>query len=125
MENLNLNQLQIKQNQQILTFFTFSQKLATIVGEFELEPMKKIDNNFIHPYQNASIIKEGKVIGCVYKIHPTTAKDFDISTDTFISEINFDLLSDETIIATSISKFQASKRDLSVIAPKDLEYKAN
>ena len=107
-----------------IDFFTFSQKLATIVGEFELEPMKKIDNLFIHPYQNASIIKEGKAIGCVYKIHPTAAKDFDISSDTFIAEINFDLLSDETIIATSISKFQASKRDLSIIAPKSLEYKA-
>jgi len=106
-----------------IDFFSFSQKLSSVIGEFELETMKKIDNNFIHPYQNATIIKNGKAIGHVYKIHPTAAKDFDISNDTFISEINFDLLSDETIIATNISKFQSSKRDLSIIAPKNLEYK--
>ena len=106
-----------------IDFFTFSQKLSSIIGEFELEPMKKIDNDFIHPYQNASIVKNGKNIGFIYKIHPTAAKDFDISNDTFISEINFDLLNKETIIATNISKFQASKRDLSIITPKNLEYK--
>ena len=107
-----------------IDFFSFSQKLSNIIGEFELEKMKKIDNTFIHPYQNATIIKDGKAIGHLYKVHPTASKDFDISNDTFIAEINFDLLSDETIIASNISKFQASKRDLSIIAPKDLEYKS-
>jgi len=106
-----------------IDFFAFSQKLASIVGVFELEPMKKVTNNFIHPYQNATILKNGKAIGFIYKIHPSAAKDFDISSDTFVAEINFDLLHKETIIATNISKFQASKRDLSIIAPKDLEYR--
>ena len=106
-----------------IDFFSFSQKLSSIIGEFELEAMKKVDNDFIHPYQNAIILKNGKEIGHVYKIHPTVAKDFDISNDTFISEIDFDLLNDETIIATHISKFQSSKRDLSIITPKNLEYK--
>ena len=106
-----------------IDFFSFSQKLSSIIGEFELETMKKIDNSFIHPYQNATIIKNGKTIGHVYKVHPTVSKDFDISNDTFIAEINFDLLNNETVIATHISKFQSSKRDLSIITPKNLEYK--
>ena len=97
--------------------------MSNVIGEFEIETMKKIDNDFIHPYQNGTIIKNGKAIGHIYKIHPTAAKDFGISSDTFISEINFDLLNDETVIATHISKFQSSKRDLSIIAPKNLEYK--
>ena len=83
----------------------------------------KIDNDFIHPYQNASIMINGKSVGCIYKIHPNVAKDFDISNDTCIAQIDFDLLSDDIIIATNISKFQASKRDLSIVAPKSLEYK--
>ncbi|MDC0933600.1 phenylalanine--tRNA ligase subunit beta, partial [Arcobacteraceae bacterium] len=85
-----------------IDFFAFSQKLSNIIGDFELETMKKVDNNFIHPYQNASVIINGKIIGHIYKIHPTAAKDFDISNDTFISEINFDLLSKETVIASHI-----------------------
>lgn len=106
-----------------IDLFGFCQKIASIIGEFELEGLKKIDNDFIHPYQSAAIIKNGKTIGSVYKVHPNVAKDFDISSDTFLAEINFDMLNNDTIIATGISKFQASKRDLSVVAPKELEYK--
>ncbi|PIF03992.1 MAG: phenylalanine--tRNA ligase subunit beta [Arcobacter sp.] len=106
-----------------IDFFSFSQKLSSIIGQFELEPMKKISHDFIHPYQNARILKDGKEIGHIYKVHPTVTKDFDISNDTFIAQINFDLLNIKTIIATNISKFQSSKRDLSIIAPKNLEYK--
>lgn len=106
-----------------INFFSFSQKVANIIGEFELEKISKITNDFIHPYQSASIIKNGKNIGAIYKLHPNVTNDFDISKETFICEIDFDLLNDDTIIATNISKFQASKRDLSIVAPKDLEYK--
>jgi len=106
-----------------IDLFEFCQKISCVIGEFELEVLTKIPNDFIHPYQSASIIKNGKDIGFVYKIHPNVAKDFDISNDTFMAEINCDLLTNEIIIASSISKFQASKRDLSIIAPKSLEYK--
>jgi len=106
-----------------IDFFGFAQKISSVIGEFELEVLKKISNDFIHPYQSASIIVNGKNIGCIYKVHPNVAQDFDISSDTFIAQIDFDLLNDEIIIATNISKFQASKRDLSIVAPKNLEYK--
>ncbi len=106
-----------------IDFFEFSQKIANCIGGFELETMNEITNKFIHPYQNANVIVDGKVIGNIYKLHPSVAADFDISDDTFIALINFDLLSNDLIQATDISKFQSSKRDLSVIAPKDLLYK--
>ena len=85
--------------------------------------MTTITDNFIHPYQNANIIQDGKNIGCIYKIHPSVAKDFDISSDTFIALIDFDNLQNTLTQASHISKFQSSKRDLSIIAPKSLEYK--
>ena len=106
-----------------IDFFAFSEKVSNVIGDFELIPMDKIDNDFIHPYQNAKIIKDEKVIGILYKLHPTVSAEFDISSDTFIAEIDFDKLSNDIIIADSISKFQSSKRDLSIIAPKSLEYR--
>jgi len=106
-----------------IDFFSFSEKIANTIGEFELEPMKKIDNSFIHPYQSANMMRGRKRIGTVYKLHPTVAADFNISNETFIAEIDFDTLHIDKVIANNISKFQASKRDLSIIAPKDLEYK--
>ncbi|MEA3289624.1 MAG: phenylalanine--tRNA ligase subunit beta [Campylobacterota bacterium] len=105
-----------------MDLFGFSQKISNIVGEFELEPLKKIANSFIHPYQHGSIIKNGKAIGIVYKLHPNVAKDFDVDNDTYICEIDLDALSSDIIFAQNISKYQSSKRDLSIITPKDMEY---
>ena len=106
-----------------IDFFAFAQKLSNIVGNFELEPLDKIDNNFIHPYQSANIIQNGQTIGQIYKLHPTVAQDFDIFDDTYLAQIDFDKLNDNLIQANDISKFQSSKRDLSVIAPKSMDYK--
>ena len=106
-----------------IDLFGFCEKVSNVIGDFELEPMTKIENDFIHPYQNANIIKENKVIGIVYKLHPNVSNNFNISSDTFIAEIDFDKLSNDIIFAHSISKFQSSKRDLSIIAPKSLEYR--
>lgn len=108
---------------QKIDFFKFAQKISNTIGDFEIEPLASCDNDFIHPYQSGTMIQKGIKIGTIYKLHPTVANDFDIDGDTFIALIDFDTLSDETIFASNISKFQASKRDLSVIAPKDLEYK--
>ena len=106
-----------------IDFFEFSQKVSNSIGEFDLEPMDEITNDFIHPYQNANVLIDKEVVGIIYKLHPSIAGDFDISNETFIAEIDFDKLNDELIQATNISKFQSSKRDLSIIAPKDMEYK--
>jgi len=106
-----------------IDFFSFTQKISNIIGDFELQAMKKIISDFVHPYQNANIMQNGKSIGIIYKLHPTVSKDFDISDDTYIAQINQASLKDDTVIATNISKFQSSKRDLSIIAPKSLEYK--
>ncbi|RLA78365.1 MAG: phenylalanine--tRNA ligase subunit beta [Epsilonproteobacteria bacterium] len=108
---------------QSIDFFGFSQKVTNCIGEFDLEAMTDISNDFIHPYQNANIIKDGECVGTIYKLHPSVASDFDISNETFIALIDFDKLSNDLVIAQHISKYQSSKRDLSIIAPKSLEYK--
>ena len=105
-----------------MDLFTFASNISNVIGDFELEPMNKITNDFIHPYQNANIIVNGVTIGFISKLHPSVASDYNIA-DTFISQIDFDLINDNLIQATDISKYQSSKRDLSVIAPKDLEYR--
>ncbi|MDY0326969.1 MAG: phenylalanine--tRNA ligase subunit beta [Arcobacteraceae bacterium] len=104
-----------------ITFFEFSDKLASIIGNFELEPLKT-NHKFAHPYQSASILVDSKSIGEIYKLHPLVADDFDLS-DTFIAEINFSLIKDELKYASSISKFQGSSRDLSLVVPKEIEYR--
>lgn len=104
-----------------IDFFSFAKKVLNIVGKFDLIAMENIDNSFIHPYQNANVIIDGKNVGYISKLHPSVCEDYDLS-DTFIAEINFDAIKDETLKASSYSKYQSSIKDLSIIADKNLEY---
>ena len=104
-----------------IDFFIFAKKVLNTIGKFDLEPMKKINNDLIHPYQNASVIIDGKEVGFISKLHPSVASDYDLS-DTFIAEIDFEEIKNDLIKTNSYSKFQSSKKDLSIITPKSMEY---
>lgn len=84
--------------------------------------MTNIDNKFIHPYQSANIVIDEKVVGFISKLHPSVATDYDLS-DTFFAQIDFDAIKNEIIKVSSYSKFQTSRKDLSIIAPKNMEFK--
>lgn len=105
-----------------IDFFSFSKKVLNTIGKFDLEPMTNIDNLFIHPFQNANVLIDGKVVGYICKLHPSVCADFDLN-DTFIAEIDFEAIKNDLVKTTSYSKFQSSKKDLSIITPKSLEYK--
>ena len=105
-----------------IDFFSFAKKILNTIGKFDLEPMSIIDNQFIHPYQNANLLIDGKIAGFICKLHPTVSTDYDLN-DTFIAEIDFEAIQSDIIKTTSYSKFQSSKKDLSIIAPKSLEYR--
>ena len=104
-----------------IEFFDFAKKVLNVVGKFELEAMNKIPNDLIHPYQNANIIIEGEEVGFISKVHPSVCDDYDLN-DTFIAEIDFDKIQNDLIKVNAYSKFQASKKDLSIITPKSMEY---
>ncbi len=105
-----------------IDFFAFAKKILNTIGKFDLEPMSEISNSFIHPYQNANVFIDGKNVGYICKLHPSVCLDFDLN-DTFVAEIDFEAVKDELLKTSSYSKFQSSKKDLSIIAPKSLEYK--
>lgn len=107
---------------QNIEFFEFAKKVLNTIGKFDLVPMKKIPNDLIHPYQNGSVIVDGEEIGYISKLHPSVANDYDLS-DTFIAEIDFEKIKNDLVKVESYSKFQASKKDLSIVVPKSMEYK--
>lgn len=105
-----------------IDFFEFATKILNTTGKFDLEPMTKITNDLVHPYQNANVIVNNEEIGFISKLHPSVADVYDLS-DTFIAEIDFDKIANDLIKTNSYSKFQASKKDLSIITPKTMEYR--
>jgi len=106
-----------------MTLFDFGQKITNCIGEFELEVKTDIKDKFLHPYQCANIIQHGKVIGFISKLHPTVTTDFDISSNTYVAQIDFEKLNNNLIKASHVSKFQSSKKDLSIVVPNSMEYK--
>jgi phenylalanyl-tRNA synthetase beta chain len=89
--------------------------------EYNLDP-EVIEE--IHPYINAEILIGRKCLGFIYKLNPRFEAKNKI-TDTFIAEINLDLLykmANLRIENHEFSKYQASTRDLSVELPISLSY---
>ncbi len=105
-----------------IDFFTFAKKVLNIVGKFDLEPMKKVTNDLVHPYQNATVLIDKEKVGFISKLHPSVAEDYDLN-DTFIAELDFDKVKNDLTKVSTYSKFQASKKDLSIITPKSTQYR--
>jgi len=101
-------------------FENFVQNISNVIGSFELRPVE-ISHSLAHPYQSAEIIVNDTVMGTLFKLHPTIAKEYDLDS-TYLCEIYFDTLPYALKKFNSYSKFQASYRDLSVVIPKSLRY---
>ncbi len=89
---------------------------------------KGISYNFVksqHPSlqvgQAADIIREGKRIGMIGKLHPSIAKKFDLKVDVFIFELNAEESFYSPISKVqSISKFPYIRRDLSLVVDENI-----
>ncbi len=101
-------------------FASFVQKVSDVIGDFTLRETKPA-HSFAHPYQVASVIQNDKVIGELFKLHPSVADELDLD-DTFVCEVDFAVLEYGVKDAKSYSKYQASFRDLSVVMPLDMSY---
>jgi phenylalanyl-tRNA synthetase beta chain len=101
-------------------FEFFVQKIADVIGEFQLKPLQTT-HKLSHTFQAAGIYKDGEKIGELFRVHPLVEKEFDLDV-TFLCELEFDALKYELKKAKNISKFQASFRDLSLLVPQELSY---
>jgi phenylalanyl-tRNA synthetase beta chain len=101
-------------------FASFVQKIADVVGEFTLRETTPT-HTFAHPYQVAAVIQDEKVIGELFKLHPSIAEEYDLE-ETYLCEVEFAALEYGIKEAKSYSKYQASFRDLSVVMPSSMNY---
>ncbi len=104
----------------VIDFSSFTQKVGAVIGAFELLPCT-YENGLIHPYQSANIIIGGKVCGFLTKLHPVVQDEYGIP-ETFLAELDFDMLLPKHINVKPISKFQGVYKDLSVVIDKSMHY---
>ncbi|GAX88188.1 phenylalanyl-tRNA synthetase beta chain [Lebetimonas natsushimae] len=95
-------------------------KLAQVIGEFKL--VENENYPLVHPYQSASIIKNGIEIGVIAKLHPKVQKDFELD-ETVFAEIDLDRIKNNKKEAKEINKFPKVTRDLSIVIDKNTTYK--
>jgi phenylalanyl-tRNA synthetase beta chain len=101
-------------------FAYFTQKVADIIGEFELREYET-KHKLSHTYQSAQIVVNGNAIGELFRVHPNVEKEYDLDV-TYMCEIDFNMIQYELKTAKKASKYQASFRDLSLIIPNNINY---
>ncbi len=105
----------------VIDFFTFSQKISSIVGNFEIEKSDDVPS-FISPYEYGIIVKDGVKIGYIGRVHIDVEKKYSLYK-TYICEIDFDKLRLSDIKVKAYSKYPSIERDFSFLVPENISYK--
>ena len=103
-----------------VSFKDFAKKLSAVVGEFEIKNATPKESLF-HPFLYGKVFIDGKEVGIISKIHPTAQDDFDIG-DTFVAEIDLESILPKHKIASKISNYQGTFKDLSLLIDKETPY---
>jgi phenylalanyl-tRNA synthetase beta chain len=87
--------------------------LAAEKSELKFVPVTHVA---LQPGQAAEIRRNGEAIGVVGKLHPTLAKHYDLKRPVYVFELDASkTLATKVPIASPISKFPATRRDIAVI----------
>jgi phenylalanyl-tRNA synthetase beta chain len=103
-----------------IDFESFVQKVSDVVGLFELEKCEP-ESELEHPYQTANMLLSGQKIGKIFKLHTKVMQEYDLPA-TFLAEVDVSRLNLDRIQAQSYSKYQAVRRDISIVVPENFVY---
>ncbi|MBN2866469.1 MAG: phenylalanine--tRNA ligase subunit beta [Thiotrichales bacterium] len=79
----------------------------------------------LHPGQSAALIKDGKEVGVMGKLHPQLVKPMGVSGDVFLFQIRQDaILTKDVPEAKAISKFPEVARDLAFVVSESTTVQA-
>lgn len=101
-------------------FFGFCDRIMRVVGEFSLQALENPLMLF-HSGQSASVIQNGRAIGVIAALHPQVAIEFGLG-ETYLCELNLELLQESIPQVQMYSKFQKTQRDFSLVLDKGIPY---
>ncbi len=82
------------------------------------------DVEHFHPYQSACVYIGKELFGIMGKIHPNMAKKYDVPMDTFMCEVNLEILLNAKagkVKYQPISKFPQVSRDLAFVVKQEVK----
>jgi phenylalanyl-tRNA synthetase beta chain len=78
-----------------------------------------------HPSRAASLMVEEKIVGSVFELHPSVAKNFGLDGRVGVVKINLSMLADlpeSEKKYTSLPDFPSAERDLAIIVKKNIAH---
>ena len=105
------------------------EEILNLIGIKKYEILKLDDKNnnenMYNPYMSAKAVVGKDEILEFGNVYPSILKNFDIKEDVFVAEINLDKITKyarHNFKSKELSKYQASRRDISLIVPNNLTY---
>lgn len=114
-------------------FYNLKSRINSIIRELGIDTLKweNLENSdpfkkssLFHPYKSALIYANDEQIGIIGFIHPNIASNFEISANTVIYELNFDLIASmakETDYFKPIYNYPYAERSISLLVPVKTE----
>ena len=94
--------------------------LKVMISGKPIEFRPTVTRAYLHPGQSAEIVCEGKVIGVLGALHPSTQKALDLSKPPYVFELLLDSLVTRPLPRfAGLSRFPEVTRDLAVVVNKD------
>jgi len=83
--------------------------------------LQRSSRSFLHPGQAADILVDGKIVGCIGRLHPELQKSLDVSQTALLFEVSAaDLGLAKLPAYQEISRFPSVRRDISVVVSESV-----
>ena len=110
------------------SFFSLKGLAEVVADALNVKFTYRADSKtFLHPYQTATIICDGKDIGYLGKLRYEIADELDLRVPAYVMELDLEALSqwyDNEVRFTPIPKFLEEKRDFAFVVDKDVTCEA-
>ena len=108
-----------------MNFFTLKGIFEALLKRFDIQSVayERIELNNYHPHQTALIRLADRVIGHIGKIHPETAKAFDLEA-VYVLEVDLKALFEAHLKKSSyqgVQRYPSVSRDIAIVLDKQCE----
>ena len=109
---------------QAIDFFDIKADLVAVLelaGDASDISFRPLEDPALQPGQAAAVVRDGRDIGIVGKLHPRVAKGFDLKRDAFVFEVDaLQALASAAPVAEPVSRFPVIRRDIAVLVKQDI-----
>ncbi len=107
-------------------FFVLKGIIESIFEKLQINNVsyvKESEIEFMHPGRCAKVVVNGEEVGYFGEIHPLVRENYEIGTNAYFAELNFDKITCLTNLDrkfAELPKFPASKRDIAMLVKEEI-----